>query len=111
MPRHALLAAAVLLLGLTAACVPQKPYSDSMFYGNCIMPFGPDPCDSDMEICQTFQGVFTETYADARACSAACDRISLDPGNVYIGRNCGYMLIHGGNLCSQQCDRLYPKQK
>lgn len=109
MSRRALVAA-VLALGLLAACTP-KPYSDSAFYGNCIMPFGPDPCDSDLEICRTFQGVFDATYPDVRACSAACDRIALDPGNVYMWRNCGYMLLHGGNLCSQQCDRLYPKQK
>ena len=111
MPRYTLLVAAALLLGLMAACTPQKPYSDSVFFGTCIMPFGTDPCDSDMDICKTYQGVFTATYTDAKACSAACDQISLDPGNVYTGRNCGYMLIYGGNLCSQQCLRLYPKQK
>jgi len=110
MSRRALLAAA-LALGLLAACTPQKPYSDSVFFGTCIMPFGPDPCDSDMDICRSFQTVFEVAYPDARACSAACDRIALDPGNVYAARNCGYMLLHGGNLCSQQCERLYPKQK
>ena len=45
MSRRALVAA-VLALGLLAACTPQKPYSDSVFFGTCIMPFGPDPCDS-----------------------------------------------------------------
>lgn len=111
MSYRALSLVAVLALGLLAACVPQKPYSDSAFYGHCIMPFGPDPCDSDMEICKTFQTVFDTTFPDARACSAACDRIALDPSNAYTGRDCGYMLLHGGSLCSQQCERLYPKQK
>jgi len=112
MPRSVLfVAAALILVGLSAACTPQKPYTDSVFFGTCIMPFGPDPCDSDMEICKTYQGVFDKTYADAKSCSAACDRIALDPSNIYTGRNCGYMLLSGGNLCSQQCERLYPKQK
>lgn len=108
MPRTRNLAA-VVLLALLAACTAPKPYSDSMFYGNCIMPFGADPCDSDMEICQTYQGVFATAYPDAKACNAACDRIALDPGNDYMWRNCGYMLVHGGNLCAQQCQRLYPQ--
>lgn len=110
--RFSCLAAAAAFCLMTA-CTPTqvKPYSDSAFYGNCIMPFGPDPCDADLEICQTFQDVFKTDYADVEACRAACNKIFIDQNNKYLGRNCFYMLDHGGNLCEQQCNRLYPKQK
>ena len=111
MPRRIACFAAVLAFALLAACTPQKPYSDAMFYGNCIIPFGPDPCDSDMDICQAFQGVFTTTFSDAKTCRAACNKVFVEQGNIYIGRNCFYMIDHGGDLCAQQCDRLYPTQK
>lgn len=90
-------------------CAPAKPFSPSMFFGNCITPPGPDPCDSDMDICRVFQDVIVEKYDASASCRKAC-------GKAYDGlyaqdyqlRNCGYMLIRGRDLCEQECLRQYP---
>lgn len=48
-----------LLCAALGGCVPLKPASPSMFYGNCITA-GADPCDSDMSICKVFEDVITQ---------------------------------------------------
>ncbi len=105
------LATAALALAM-AGCGPLKPASPSMFFGNCITPPGPDPCSSDMEICQVFENVVNEEHASADACRAACRK--ANDGLYYQGyqlRDCGYMLDRGSSLCEQQCLRLYPATK
>ncbi|EFL51270.1 conserved hypothetical protein [Solidesulfovibrio fructosivorans JJ]] len=104
--------AATALLGLAAGCAPLKPASPSMFYGNCITPPGPDPCGSDMNICQQFDNVISQKYATAGACRTACNQVY---NHLYFQgydmQDCGYMLDRGSDLCDQECLRQYPAQK
>jgi len=113
MPYRLLLAMTLsILCALTiTGCVPQKPVSPSIFFGNCITPPGPDPCESDMEICRVYQDVITEEYPSAQACRAACNQSAKALGIQYFGRTCGYMVLGGCNLCEQQCLRLYPERQ
>lgn len=109
MPGHMLrLLAIAVLCAATAACVPQKPASPSMFFGNCITPMGPDPCDEDIPICQEYEAVVTGHYATAGQCRTACNQAFMRLGNQYERIGCGYMLDRGSDLCEQQCLRLYP---
>ncbi|EHJ49375.1 hypothetical protein DFW101_3377 [Solidesulfovibrio carbinoliphilus subsp. oakridgensis] len=107
---HAL-ALAVLCL-MAAGCGPIKPASPSIFFGNCITPPGPDPCDSDMDICRVYQDVIEQQYASAAPCRAACNQAytNLYAQNYQL-RNCGYMLTRGTDLCEQECLRQYPAGK
>lgn len=103
-------ALAVFVLSLTVVgCAPLKPASPSIFYGNCIMPGGTDPCDSDMGICQKYENVITTKYATAGACRTACNQVS---DQLYFQgyqlRDCGYMIDRGSSLCEQECLRQYP---
>jgi len=104
------LAATVLCLS-AAGCAPLKPASPSMFYGNCITPSGEDPCDSDMPICQVYEEIVTRQFASAGACRTACNQAFMRLSNQYAGRDCGYVVDRGCDLCEQQCLRLYPAAK
>lgn len=108
--------ALVLLAGLAlcaalGGCVPPKPASPSVFYGNCITPMGPDPCDSDMSICQVYENVITRKYATAGACRTACNQAFNQLYYQYMAQDCGYMFNRGSDLCEQECLRLYPASK
>ena len=112
MPRLCLCVLTALALGaLLGGCAPLKPASPSMFYGNCITPIGPDPCDSDMEICQVYENIITQQFATAGACRTACNQAFMQLGNQYLARDCGYMVDNGCDLCEQECLRLYPGSK
>lgn len=104
---------AMLALGLTlTGCGPIKPASPSMFFGNCITPPGPDPCSSDMSICQLYENVIEQKYATAGACRTACNQVSEQL--YYEGyqlQDCGYMIGRGVDLCEQECLRQYPNPK
>lgn len=103
----------MLVLGFAlAGCGPLKPASPSMFYGNCITPPGPDPCSSDMDICQLYENVIEQKFATSGACRTACNQVSDQL--YYQGyqlQDCGYMIDRGTNLCEQECLRQYPKTK
>ena len=106
----------VLLAGLAlcaslGGCVPPKPASPSMFYGNCITPMGPDPCDSDMSICQVYENVITQKWATVGACRTACNQAFTQLSYQYPDQDCGYMFGRGCDLCEQECLRQYPASK
>ena len=109
-PAPYLLAVSCLLLSVVG-CAPLKPASPSMFFGNCITPPGPDPCDSDMDICQVYENVIVQRHATAGACRTACNQAFMRLSNQYEGRDCGYMVDRGCDLCEQQCLRQYPAAK
>lgn len=112
MIRFIVCALAVSALCLAAGCAPLKPASPSMWYGNCITPPGPDPCNSDMNICQQFENVITQKYATSGACRTACNQVY---NHLYYQgydmQDCGYMLDRGSDLCEQECLRQYPAPK
>ena len=103
------LLAAAALCATISGCVQPKPASPSIFFGNCITPMGPDPCDSDMSICQVYENVVTQKYATAGACRTACKQLRLPLSDQYALRGCGYMVDRGEDLCEQECLRQYPK--
>lgn len=96
---------------LTTGCTSLKPADPDMFYGNCITPPGPDPCESDMDICQVYKDIIIQEHPSAAACRAACIQASVQLGNQYFARSCGYMVLGGANQCEQQCLRMYPEQQ
>jgi hypothetical protein len=101
----------VTLCAATTGCVPKNTAPMTMFFGNCIIPLGPDPCDSDMDICRVYEGVVNDEHASAQACLAACTQAFWQLDRQYEIRNCGYMVRGGCDLCEQQCLRLYPEKK
>jgi hypothetical protein len=112
MKRFCLASLAVsLLCASLGGCVPPKPASPSMFYGNCITPMGADPCDSDMSICQAFENVITQKWATAGACRTACNQVFNQLSYQSPGQDCGYMYWRGSDLCEQECLRQYPAAK
>ena len=100
-----------LLCAALGGCVPPKPASPSMFYGNCITPMGPDPCDSDMSICQVYENVITQKWATVGACRTACNQAFTQLSYQYPDQDCGYMFGRGCDLCEQECLRQYPASK
>lgn len=105
------LLAILALSAVSSGCAPLKPASPSMFYGNCITPVGPDPCDSDMAICQVYETVITTKYATAGACRTACNQAFMQLGSQDFAQDCGYMFDRGCDLCEQECLRQYPGTK
>ena len=106
----ALLAISALCVSLTG-CVQPKPASPSIFFGNCITPMGPDPCDSDMAICQVYENVITQKYATVGACRTACNQAFNQLYYQYMDQDCNYMFNRGSDLCDQECLRQYPTGK
>lgn len=103
--------AAMALCASLGGCVQPKPASPSIFFGNCITPMGPDPCDSDMSICQVYENVITQKYATAGACRTACNQAFNQLSYQYMAQDCGYMFNRGSDLCEQECLRQYPMGK
>jgi hypothetical protein len=111
MQRHFACALAVIsLCAMTAGCVPPKPASPSMFYGNCVTPMGRDPCDSDEDICRVYEEIIAQKHATLGACRTACNQAFQRLGNQYFAQNCFYMFDRGSDLCEQECLRQYPKK-
>lgn len=106
-----LVLAGLAVCAMASGCVPLKPASPSMFYGNCITPGGLDPCDSDMSICQVYENVITTKYATAGACRTACNQAFNQLSYQYMAQDCGYMFERGSDLCEQECLRQYPAGK